>query len=98
MPRIAMTSKMKFAMERLYEHPDQAGFVNLYTAFALRDRGMVSIDHSCWSSQAGRFKQYLARLTNTGQYWCERHLANIRRHRTNLPIPNASDAVPRHEA
>lgn len=78
MASLRLTQKMKEALERLYETNGQADFVNMTTAFALENRGLVSISESHRRTAGGQFPEYMTALSNNGRKWCERHFANLR--------------------
>ena len=78
MASLRLTQKMKEVLERLYETNDQADFVNMATAFALENRGLVLISGSHRRTAGGQFPEYMTALSNNGRRWCQRHFANLR--------------------
>lgn len=79
MTTLRLSPKMILALERLYETSGQADFVIDSTAFALQDRGLVTVSQRDKRTSGGTFPEYLTKLSLSGISWCERHFANIRR-------------------
>jgi len=79
MPTLQLTPKMKLALERLYEVNGHEDWINMYTAFALRARGLVAVNTNTRSTAGGRFPEHKTKLSASGISWCERHFANIHR-------------------
>lgn len=79
MPTLSLTPKMKQALERLYETDGQAEYINMYTAQALENRGLVSVAKNRWRTAGGQFPDNWASLNANGRKWCERHFAKVRR-------------------
>jgi hypothetical protein len=69
---------MKEALEHLYEAQEQSSFINMYTAQALQNRGLVEVSPSHTRSSGGKFQEHMTVLNANGKKWCERHFAIIR--------------------
>lgn len=78
MPALHLTQKMKEALERLYETDGQSDWVNMYTAAALANRGLVTVSAMAQRTTGGRFPEHKATLNANGRKWCERHFAILR--------------------
>ena len=78
MASLRLTQKIKEALERLYQASGQADFVNMFTAGALEERGLVSVSSSHRRTTSGQFPEYMMVLNNNGRKRCERHFAKLR--------------------
>ena len=77
---------MTRVLEHLYETNGQADFVNMYTAIALQNRGLVSASKEHYRTMAGQFPDLMTTLNASGKMWCERHFANVRARGTSVSI------------
>jgi len=78
---LRLTKRMKEALECLYRSKGHAEYLTLKTAFALEQRGLVSMPRNPKQRTGGRtFPEYKATLTKEGKAYCLRHYQKMARY------------------